>query len=90
MHPSMKHLSMLRAGLPPFFLIFFLLICLLKGKITCLGFSSVVAGLLSLGTSPHLLDTLLHFCHVFCYEQIAQIVKSIHRLLAKGCIVLTT
>lgn len=51
MHPSMKHLSMVRAGLPPFFLIFFLLICLLRGKITCLGFSPVVTGLLSLGTS---------------------------------------
>lgn len=64
MHPSMKHLSTLRAGLPPFFLIFliFLLICLLKGKITCLRFSPVVTGPLSLGASPHLLDTVLHFC----------------------------
>ena len=61
MHSSMKHLSMLRAGLPPFFLIFlFLLIWLLKGKITCFCSFPVVTSLLSLGTSPRFLDTLLH------------------------------
>lgn len=66
---------------------FFLLICLLKGKTASLCFSPGVTGLLSLGTLPCFLGTILH--HVF-YEQVAQIVKSIHRLLAEGFIIFTT
>lgn len=59
MHPSMKHLTMLRAGLLPFFFIFlFLFIWLVQNKITC--FSPLATD--PLGTLPCLLNTLLHLC----------------------------
>lgn len=93
MHPFMKHLSMLREGLPPFFLIFlfFLLVCLLKGKITCLYFSPAVTGPSALALHHvYWIHSGISVCHFFCYEQIAQIVKSIHRSLAEGCIISTT
>lgn len=65
-----------------------LFIWLMENKITCL--SPVITDPLSCGSSLYILDTPLHFCHVFCYEQIVQILRSVHRLLAKGYIILTT